>query len=369
MDEKRIQAYRKLILSLLNCPDGQESELLQANQDLLDEGFVQELLEVATELRIKENFNTANWLMNIAGLLLGVYSIPSSSVTREEYIAFLQDLLDAEYESNGNSQAVYEVLQRHLNKLDTHFAQILEEYATAWISQQPENAELIVALIENISISISDFPLGNIANNQEIAIAGYAVVLQNREENTGKWAQTQNNLGLAYSDRIKGDKAENIELGIAACTNALQVYTPDAFPQHWAATQYNLGNAYSDRIKGDKADNIELALVAYANALQVYTPDTFPQQWAMTQNNLGLAYSDRIKGDKADNIELALAACTNALQVRTPEAFPQDWAATQNNLGIAYRDRIKGDRADNIELALAAFTNALQVRTPEAFPQ
>ncbi|GET37164.1 CHAT domain-containing protein [Microseira wollei] len=369
MDEQRIQAYLQLIFSLLNCPNGQEMELLEANADLVDRVFVQELLKIAQDLIKQENLDNANRLMNIAGFLLGVYGVPSSSVTQEEYLAFWEELLDAEYESKDNTTAVYEVLQRHLNKLDTHFAQILQEAAITWISQQPKDAELIVALIETISIHISQFPLGNIANNQEIAIASFAFVLQNWEVNTEKWAQTQNNLGLAYYYRIKGDIADNIELAIAAYTKALQVHTPQTFPYNWAMTQHNLGMAYRSRIKGNKADNIELAIAAYTKALQVYTPEAFPYQWARTQNNLGNAYRNRIKGDIADNIERAIAAVTKALQVYTPEAFPQDWAMTQNNLGAAYHDRIKGDIADNIERAIAAYTKALQVYTPQAFPQ
>ena len=369
MDEQYQQAYLQLIFSLLNCPDGQEIELLEANADLVDRAFVQESLKIAQDLIEQEELDNANRLMNIAGFLLGAYGVPSSSVTREEYLAFLQELLDAESESNGNPQAVDRLLQRHLNKLDTHFAQILQEVATTWISEQPEYTESIVALIENISIRIQEFPLGNIANNQEIAFAGYAVVLQNCEVNTEMWATTQNNLGNAYCNRIKRDKADNIELAIAAYTKALQVRTPQAFPQDWATTQNNLGNAYCDRIKGDKADNIELAIAAYTMALQVLTPQAFPQDWAMTQNNLGNAYNDRIKRDKADNIELAIAAYSKALKIYTPQAFPQHWAGIQNNLGNAYRNRIKGDKADNIELAIKAYTKALQVYTPLAFPQ
>ena len=369
MDEQRIQAYLQLIYSLLNCPDGQEMELLEANPDLVDGGLLEWMALVAADLAENGNQNAADWLFNFASQLAKALGISSSSATREEYLAFLGELLDVTYESNGNPQAVYPVLRRHLNKLDTHFAQILQEVGTGLISQQPEDAEFIVALIENISIRIQEFPLGNIADNQEIVIAGYAVVLQHREVNTEMWGQTQNNLGNAYSNRIKGDKADNLELAIKAYTKALQVYTPLAFPQYWAATQNNLGNAYSDRIKGDKADNIELAIAAYTKALQVRTPQAFPQNWATTQNNLGAAYSDRIKGDKADNLELAIAAYTQALQVYTPQAFPQHWATTQNNLGIAYRNRIKGDKADNIELAIAAYTQALQVYTPQAFPQ
>ncbi|HAX77831.1 MAG TPA: hypothetical protein DCY88_18830, partial [Cyanobacteria bacterium UBA11372] len=211
---------------------------------------------------------------------------------------------------------------------------------------------------------------GDKADNLEFAIAAYTLALQVRTPDAfpQDWATTQNNLGNAYLNRIKGDKADNLEFAIAAYTLALQVFTPTAFPQYWAMTQNNLGAAYSDRIKGDKADNLELAIAAYTLALQVYTPDAFPQHWAMTQNNLGTAYINRIKGDKADNLEFAIAAYTNALQVRTPDAFPQDWATTQNNLGNAYSDRIKGDKADNLELAIASYQAALQVHTPDTFP-
>ncbi|MFN5989193.1 MAG: hypothetical protein ACK47Q_07115, partial [Dolichospermum sp.] len=41
-------------------------------------------------------------------------------------------------------------------------------------------------------------------------------------------------------------------------------------------TQNNLGNAYSNRIRGDKADNLENAIAAYNAALEVYTRTDFP---------------------------------------------------------------------------------------------
>ncbi|MEH2174028.1 CHAT domain-containing protein, partial [Nostoc sp.] len=204
----------------------------------------------------------------------------------------------------------------------------------------------------------------------EKAIAAFTAALDvyTPEALPQEWAATQNNLANAYSDRIKGDRADNIEEAITAFTAALDVYTPEALPQEWAATQNNLANAYRERIKGDRADNIEKAIAAFTAALDVYTPEALPQEWAATQNNLAVAYSDRIKGDRADNIEKAIAAFTAALSVRTREALPVDWAMTQNNLGLAYRDRIKGDKADNIEKAIAAFTAALTVRTREALP-
>jgi hypothetical protein len=41
MDENRIQNYLNLIQELLNCPGGEEPEILQANSELVDLGFLQ----------------------------------------------------------------------------------------------------------------------------------------------------------------------------------------------------------------------------------------------------------------------------------------------------------------------------------------
>ncbi|NCR51381.1 MAG: tetratricopeptide repeat protein [Microcystis aeruginosa S11-01] len=212
---------------------------------------------------------------------------------------------------------------------------------------------------------------GDKAENLEKAIAYYQEALKVRTFDAfpQDWAETQNNLAGAYNDRIRGDKAENIEKAIAGYTEALKVLTFDAFPQDWAMTQNNLAVAYSDRIRGDKTENIEKAIAYYQEALKVRTFDAFPQDWAMTQNNLAVAYSDRIRGDKAENLEQAIAYYQEALKVRTFDAFPQNWATTQNNLATAYSDRIRGDKAENLEQAIAASTEALKVRTFDAFPQ
>jgi hypothetical protein len=41
MNQQRQQAYDQLIQSLLECPSGEESEILAANTDLLDADFLQ----------------------------------------------------------------------------------------------------------------------------------------------------------------------------------------------------------------------------------------------------------------------------------------------------------------------------------------
>ena len=98
-------------------------------------------------------------------------------------------------------------------------------------------------MIENLSIHINQFPLGSRANNIEIAITGYQIVLNNREPGSEKFAQTQNNLAAAYSDRIHGSRAENLERAIEFYQAALTVYTLEDFPEKWAGTQNNLAAA------------------------------------------------------------------------------------------------------------------------------
>ncbi|MBK1990183.1 hypothetical protein A0J48_022095 [Sphaerospermopsis aphanizomenoides BCCUSP55] len=41
MDEQRLQAYQQLIQQLLNCPNGEEPAILEANSELLDADFLQ----------------------------------------------------------------------------------------------------------------------------------------------------------------------------------------------------------------------------------------------------------------------------------------------------------------------------------------
>ncbi len=70
-------------------------------------------------------------------------------------------------------------------------------------------------------------------------------------------------------------------------------------------TQNNLANAYNDRIRGDRADNIEKAIEHYRQAIRSTRKKDFPENGPATQNNLANAYNNRIRGDRADNIEKA----------------------------------------------------------------
>ncbi|NCS76106.1 MAG: CHAT domain-containing protein [Microcystis aeruginosa K13-07] len=371
MNEQRAQAYVNLIQQLLTCTDDEElNNILQANQELIDPQFLQEMENYATGLEQQGNNNPAAWLRNMAQQLGQFLNPQARSI--EEYQGFLLEVLQAEYESDSDPAVVYPILQRRQHLLDDTFAQLLQQFAKYLFSEgKAEDVAGIARMIQNLCIDISEFPSESRANNLEISITGYHTLLEvyTREAFSEKWAMTQNNLGNAYRDRIKGERADNLELAIAAYNLSLEVYTRDAFSEDWAMTQNNLGIAYRNRIKEERADNLELAIAAYNLSLEIYTREAFPEQWAMTQNNLGGAYQTHIRGERADNLELAIESYNLSLEVYTHDAFPEDWAMTQNNLGAAYRYRIKGEKADNPELAIAALNQSLEVYTRDAFPE
>ncbi|MEG4352618.1 CHAT domain-containing protein [Microcoleus sp. LAD1_D3] len=335
MNEERHQAYLTLIQSLLTWDTDEQTAILQANLELLDDDFARYLREWATptleNLDADQAYNHACILYNL-NLSFSSLQQGSRASNIEIAIACL-DIGLTIFTREGDSQK--------------------------W------------AMFQNsIGIKYSYRIKGERGENLERAIAFYEAALQVRTRDAfpQDWAMSHNNLAAAYKDRIKGERGENIERAIAFYEAALQVYTRDAFPQDWATTHNNLANAYKDRIKGERGENIERAIALYEAALQVYTRDAFPQQWAMTQNNLGEAYRNRIKGERGENIERAIAFYAAASEVYTRPAFPQQWAMTHNNLANAYKDRIKGERGENIEKAIQVFKASLQVCTPTALP-
>ena len=101
--------------------------------------------------------------------------------------------------------------------------------------------------------------------------------------------------------------------------------TPEAMPVEWASSMMNLASAYAGRIRGDRADNMEVAIRCYKQALEVRTRDAMPVEWAEAAMNLATAYHSRIQGDRAENIEEAIRHCEQALEARTRDAMPVEW--------------------------------------------
>jgi len=66
MSDNRQERYFNLIDQLLKCPSGQEPEILDSEPDLLDEGLVKNLMQVATMMAHQDNQDAAKFLIFIA---------------------------------------------------------------------------------------------------------------------------------------------------------------------------------------------------------------------------------------------------------------------------------------------------------------
>ncbi|MFB2937820.1 hypothetical protein ACE1B6_21435 [Aerosakkonemataceae cyanobacterium BLCC-F154] len=85
--EQRQNQYLTLIDELLKCPNGQEPDVLDAHLDLIDENFINTLVQVAAGFAHNNNHDAAKFLIFIARELakqLGLYpEQPTNTVPSE----------------------------------------------------------------------------------------------------------------------------------------------------------------------------------------------------------------------------------------------------------------------------------------------
>jgi uncharacterized protein YjbI with pentapeptide repeats len=72
------------------------------------------------------------------------------------------------------------------------------------------------------------------------------------------------------------------------CFNhALRIYTREYVPAtYWAMLQHNLGLAYQNRIQGNRGSNLEQSIDCFNKSLEIYTQNEFPKKWKISQDNL-----------------------------------------------------------------------------------
>ncbi|MEM9540509.1 MAG: hypothetical protein AAGA60_13535 [Cyanobacteria bacterium P01_E01_bin.42] len=76
MTEERYASYCKLIDELLRCPNGSEPDVLDANLELIDEGLIRTMMQIATNFAHKGNQEGAKFLIFLSRQLaknLGLY--------------------------------------------------------------------------------------------------------------------------------------------------------------------------------------------------------------------------------------------------------------------------------------------------------
>jgi CHAT domain-containing protein len=369
MDEQRLQAYTSFIEKLLNCSEQQEAmSIVMMNWQLIDMGLLA-TMEQYTE-RLHEPHRAERLRQYITHLSRLLQMANTFSFTRiEDAAQFLLETLRLVDEKRGNPQQIYLIWTQQQPQM-LALADVFPQAVTQLYEQTGES-RTIAGFLSTFSLLMWHFPLGIRWLNLELGIAACGQVLQvyTYDDSPVVWAGIQSNLSALYTHRIRGERADNIERAIVAAQQALQVYNWNTFPEEWARAQTNLATSYFERIHEDRADNLEAAIKSAQLALQVFTRQSYPKEWATAKNTLANAYAHQIRGNRSDNLEQAIVAYEQVIEVLATEPNLQQWAETLLNLGAAYYDRIQGNKADNLERAISIYEQALQVLTREKIPE
>ena len=150
-------------------------------------------------------------------------------------------------------------------------------------SPQPGTYLYVVAITSETSKIVAE-------SCQQLTIA--------KEEIIWVYPDFQNDFDLLYSShgnfprqhekpQIEGDFVPSgLYEPIDCFQYALQIYTRQKFPEHWAMIQHNLGLAYYNRVKGAKRQNLEESIKCFNNSQQIYTKQQFPEKWKINQDNI-----------------------------------------------------------------------------------
>lgn len=178
-----------------------------------------------------------------------------------------------------------------------------------------------------------------------------------------KWAQTQNDLGIALTTLgMKDNRNKEIGLALSAFQDAIVETPRSRNPLMWAQLHSHLAEALN--ALGTRDSNNQMltdSIAAYRRALTVQRRENYPVQWATLQHNLGAALQGLGQRDGNPAIlQDAVAAYRAALEVRTTEKLPKDHAITQINLGSTLMTiGARSKETDSVGEAIAAFRAAI----------
>jgi hypothetical protein len=92
--------------------------------------------------------------------------------------------------------------------------------------------------------------------------------------------------GIDRSSTVEESSKSKDREPIDCFFHALEIYTRQKFPEHWAMLQHNLGLAYFDRTKGERWENLQKSIECYHKSIKVFTQDKFPEKWQINQEDL-----------------------------------------------------------------------------------
>lgn len=158
MTDKRIRAYIKLIQKLLDCPEGEELNILRKHKHLLDVQFVYILKQAAEKAEEEGEEDTAGFLRELAEQLQLAFaeilkrSNPAANERNQVYLKIIEQILKCD-----TGEEVAYVLHKNSEIVDRGFVKTLAQVAQLMVENgQPDSAAVLIDLATVISSAIEE---------------------------------------------------------------------------------------------------------------------------------------------------------------------------------------------------------------------
>jgi CHAT domain-containing protein/tetratricopeptide (TPR) repeat protein len=167
----------------------------------------------------------------------------------------------------------------------------------------------------------------------------------------------------ALLNRVSEDRADDLEEAIGGYNRALELALGG---DEEANLVMQLGAAYTERLRGERADNLEVAVELHRVALHALGPASPPGMRALMKTNLAVVMLRSERGDRLVRLRAAAQLCRDALGFRSPDQDAIDWAYSQINLATALEQLAALEESDPTE-AIRAFEQVIdqEQRVPD----
>ncbi|MBE9092407.1 CHAT domain-containing protein [Tychonema sp. LEGE 07203] len=324
MNEQRIQDYLNLIEMLLGSSSKQEIlEILKANLNLIDEGLMAAIEQVAKQMAAQENQDAAKWLHNLAAQL-----IVSMRKQHQAYLNLIQMLV-----SCPNEQRL-KVLQANQDLVDEGLVRAIEQVAISIAEENKPNAIGLQDLAERLAVELyqsSYYDQGIIF--AELALRLDLLLLGEEHPHV---ATSLNNLASFYYEQGRYSEAEQL---FKEALELRQKLLGEEHP-HVATSLNNLAGVYRLQGRYSKAES----LLKQVLSLDKHWLGEVHPEVAISLNNLAAIYYDQGRYSEAEPLFKQALELTQHLE----KDVYQQVAFSLNHLAQVYRLQGRYSQAEGL---------------------
>jgi tetratricopeptide (TPR) repeat protein len=348
---------------------GEDTTLVQAAQNLLNEGKLEDAGKIVDQLLVKDetnvdraardNFNRASiyalQFRMIEALPFYAEAYRYRSDNKSYYLGYFSSLLQEKQYETAETITKYQVI--HIGKLT---------------AQNPAARPDLADTLNNLGFIYNNMHRFSEAEGvlKKAAAIQRELAVQSPAAYRPQLSFILNNLSITYRHTHRFDEAEGVLKEAMAIKRELAVQNPAAYGPHLANTLDNLGSVYRDMHRFDEAESALKEAVAIQRELAVQNPAAaaaYRPRLAGTLVKLGNFYRHTHRFDEAESALKEAVAIQRELVAQNSGAYRPYLSFTLDNLGNFYRDMRRFDEAESALKEAVAIQHELVAQNPAAY--